>query len=113
MQDSARVDGESRVGGSASFDQVGDVGLDVFEGLPGQRSPFDGEHAAVRDGGLSGAAADQGRVQVAWSGKGRIPAGDEGSGEAGLHVIGATGVEPVALDARREAIEGAGQADGV
>src|SRR6266567_1773622 len=67
VQDGARVDGESRVGGSASFDQVGDVGLDVFEGLPGQRSPFDGEHAAVRDGGLSGAAADQGRVQVAWS----------------------------------------------
>lgn len=45
----------------------GDVGLDVFEGLPGKRSPFDGEHAAVRDGGLSGAAADQGCVQVAWS----------------------------------------------
>jgi hypothetical protein len=66
VQDGARVDGEPRVGGSASFDQVGDVGLDVFEGLPGQRSPFDGEHAAVRDGGLSGAAADQGRVQVAW-----------------------------------------------
>jgi hypothetical protein len=53
--------------GSASFDQAGDVGFDVFEDLPGKRSPFDGEYAAVRDGGLSGAAADQGRVQVAWS----------------------------------------------
>jgi hypothetical protein len=49
------------------FDQGGDVGLDALEGLPGQRSPFDGEDAAVRDGGLPGAAADQGRVQVAWS----------------------------------------------
>ena len=67
MQDGARVDGELRVGGSASFDQVGDAGLDVFEGLPGKRPPFDGEHAAVRDGGLPGAAADQGRMQVAWS----------------------------------------------
>ena len=55
------------VGGPASFDQVGDVGLDVFEGLSGERSPFDGEHAAVRDGGLAGTAADQRRVQVAWS----------------------------------------------
>jgi gamma-glutamyltranspeptidase/glutathione hydrolase len=62
MQDSARGDGESRVGGSASFDQVGDVGLDVFEGLPGKRSPFDGEHAAVQDGGLSGAAKAQVRA---------------------------------------------------
>ena len=34
---------------------------------PGKRSPFDGEHAVVRDGGFSGAAADQGGVQVAWS----------------------------------------------
>jgi len=47
------------------------------------------------------------------AGVGRIPASDEGSSEAGLHVVGAAGVEPVTLDARREAIEGAGQADGV
>jgi hypothetical protein len=67
VQDGARVDGESRVGGPASFDQAGDVGLDLFEGLPGEGSPFDGEHAAVRDGGFAGAAADQGGVQVAWS----------------------------------------------
>jgi hypothetical protein len=67
VQDGARVDGKSRVGRPASFDQVGDVGLDAFEGLHGKRSPFDSEHAAVRDGGLPGAAADQGRVQVAWS----------------------------------------------
>jgi hypothetical protein len=34
-------------------------------------------------------------------------------GEAGLHVVGAPGIEPVALDARREAVGGASQADGV
>ena len=67
MQDGARGDGDPRVGGPASFDQAGDVGLDVSQGLPGQGSPFDGEHAAVRDGGFPGAAADQGRVQVAGS----------------------------------------------
>ena len=59
----------------------------------------------VGDGGHDDLAVD--------AGQGRIPAGDEGGGEAGLHVVGAAAVEPVALDARREAIEGAGQADGV
>ena len=47
------------------------------------------------------------------AGEGCIPAGDEGGGEAGLHVVGAAGIEPVALDARREAVGGASQADGV
>jgi hypothetical protein len=65
VQDGAGGDGDSRVGGLASSDKAGDVGFDMFEGLSGEGSPFDGERAAVRDGGLAGAAADQGGVQVA------------------------------------------------
>ena len=67
MQDGARGDGDPGVGGPASFDQAGDVGLEVFEGFSGKRPAFDGERAAVRDGGFAGAAADQGGVQVAGS----------------------------------------------
>src|SRR4029077_3468601 len=59
----------------------------------------------VSDGGHDDLTVD--------AGQGRIPAGDEGGSQAGLHVVGAAGVEPVAFDAGREAIEGAGEADGV
>jgi hypothetical protein len=45
--------------------------------------------------------------------QGRVAAGDEGGGEAGLDVVGAAGVEAVAIDARRQGVAGAGQADGV
>jgi hypothetical protein len=58
------------------FEQAGDVGFDAFEGFPGKRSPFDHEYATVRDGGLAGAAADQGRVKVAWSEERVGPAAD-------------------------------------
>ena len=64
MQGGARGDVESRVGGSAPFEQVGDVGLDAFEGLSGEGAAFDREYAASGDGGLFGAAGDQGGVQV-------------------------------------------------
>ena len=44
---------------------------------------------------------------------GRVPAGDEGGGETGLHVVGAAGVEPVTVDARHEGVLRARQADRV
>ena len=76
VQDGACVDGDPRVGGLASFDQAGDVGFEVFQGFSREGSPFDGEYAAVRDGGFSGAAADQGGVQVAGSKEGVGPAAE-------------------------------------
>ena len=66
VQDGPGVDRESLVSGPTSADQVGDVGLDALDVLAGKRSPFDGEDAAVRDGGFFRAAPDQGGVQVAW-----------------------------------------------
>ena len=45
--------------------------------------------------------------------EGGFPAGDEGGGEAGLHVVRAAGVEPVAVDAGRECVPGAGESDSV
>jgi hypothetical protein len=76
VQNRSRRDGEPRVGRSASFEQVSDISLDAFEGLPGKRPPFHGEHAAVRDGGLLDAAADQRRVQVARAEKRMRPAAE-------------------------------------
>jgi hypothetical protein len=35
VQDGARFDGEPRVGGPASFEQVSDVSFDAFKGSPG------------------------------------------------------------------------------
>jgi len=67
VQDGARADGDPRVSGLASLNQAGDVGFEAFQGFSGKGSPFDGEYAAVRDGGFPGAAADQGSVQVAWA----------------------------------------------
>src|SRR5215467_1707381 len=61
------------IGGPALFEQVGDVGFDAFEGLSGQGAAFDGEYAAVGDGGLVGAAGDQGGVQVAGTEEGVRP----------------------------------------
>ena len=62
--------------GPAPFEQVGDVGLDAFEGLSRQGAPFDREYAAVGDGGLVGAAGDQGGVQVAGAEEGVGPAAE-------------------------------------
>ena len=62
--------------GSALFEQVNDVGLDAFAGLPGQGAAFDGEYAAVGDGGLVGAAGDQRGVQVAGAEEGVRPAAE-------------------------------------
>ena len=59
--------------GRHAVEQGGDVGLDAFEGLSGQGAAFHGEHAAVGDGGLLGAAADQGGVQVAGAEEGMRP----------------------------------------
>ena len=199
------VNVKTRIGGTALFEQVGDVGLDPFEGFAWQGTAFDREHAVVGDGGLLGAAGTrmragcQGRgtgvaaaelfvemvegdevVAAArmasaprwgrepwaatpvtvisgqtnprwavpscrfgrlgyhcgvgcWPGsaggglldaqagellvgdggdddlavrcqRGRRPAGDEGGGEAGLHVVRTAGVEPVAVDAGRECV---------
>src|SRR5207344_2279416 len=47
------------------------------------------------------------------SGMGRVAAGDERSGEARLHVVGAAGVEPVALHAGHQRLLGASQSDRV
>src|SRR5215472_13320491 len=47
------------------------------------------------------------------AGEGGVPAGDEGGGEAGLHVVGAAGIQPVTLGAGSEGVAGAGQANGV
>jgi hypothetical protein len=55
VQDGARGDVETRVGGSAPLEEVGDVGLDPFEGFSWQGAAFDRDHAAVGDGGLFGA----------------------------------------------------------
>ena len=44
---------------------------------------------------------------------GDVAAGDECGGETGLHVVGAAGVQPVAVDARGERVLHAGRADGV
>ena len=76
MQDRARRDVETRVGGSAPFEQVGDVGLDAFEGFSWQGAAFDREHAAVGDGGLFGSAGYQGCVQVAGAEEGVWPAAE-------------------------------------
>jgi hypothetical protein len=73
MQHGPRGDVETRVGRSAPFDQVGDVGLDVFKGFSWEGAAFDGEHAAIGNGGLFGAAADQGSVQVAGAEEGMRP----------------------------------------
>src|SRR6516225_7906221 len=59
----------------------------------------------VGDGGHDDFSAD--------AGEGGVPAGDEGGGEPGLHVVGAAGVEPVAGDAGGEGVAGVGQAHGV
>ena len=76
MQESAYGDVESRVGGPALFEQAGGVGFDAFEGLSGEGAAFDGEYAAVGDGGLVGAAGDQGGVQVAGAEEGVRPAAE-------------------------------------
>jgi hypothetical protein len=99
---------ESSVGGSdlplGGFGHYGAVDADLAEVRERLLDAEAGEFL-VGDGGHDDLTVD--------AGEGRIPAGDEGSGEAGLHVVGAAGVEPVAFDARREAIEGADEADGV
>src|SRR5262249_61985274 len=88
VQEGARGDVESRVGGPALFEQVGDVGLDAFEGLFGKGAAFDREYAASGDGGLFRAAGDQGGVQVAGAEEGARPAAErlaeEGEGGEGV-----------------------------
>ena len=99
---------ESSVGGSdlpfGGFGHYGAVDADLAE-VSERFGDAEAGELLVGDGGHDDLAVD--------AGQGRIPACDEGSGEAGLHVVGAAGVEPVALDARRKAAGGAGQADGV
>src|SRR5215472_14996629 len=44
---------------------------------------------------------------------GGVSASDEGGSEAGLHVVGTAGIEPVGGDVGSECVAGAGQANGV
>ena len=52
-----------------------DLGLDGVEGLARQGAPFDGQHTAVGDGRLLGAAVNEGAVQVAGAEEGMWPLG--------------------------------------
>jgi hypothetical protein len=52
-----------------------DLGLDGVEGLTWQGAPFDGQHTAVGDGRLLGAAVNEGAVQVAGAEEGVWPPG--------------------------------------
>ena len=73
MQDGPGGDREAWVGRQAPFEQLGHVGLHALEGLAGQGAAFDGEHAAVGDGGLLRTTGDQGGVQVAGAEEGVRP----------------------------------------
>ena len=99
---------EPAVGGAdLPFGRLGDHGgvdvgrIEVGEHfLDAKASEF-----LVGDGGHDDFSVD--------AGEGGVPAGDEGGGEAGLHVVGAADVRPVADDAGSECVAGAGQANGV
>jgi hypothetical protein len=67
--------GEVWIRPPAPVEEGVDLGLDGVEGLAWQGAPFDGQHTAVGDGRLLGAALNEGAVQVAGAEEGVRPPG--------------------------------------